>query len=225
MYWASHQEHHKYTLHPPDDQEVTLPANLTLKAFQNTAVVNPWNFILHLKYTIRVARGRIEGRWEERLFPVGAVHQRRRLFGWARVVLFGHLLIAAVSLYFGLWLVPLLVTVAPFYGGLLYYCCIVTQHSGLQDNVPDFRLCTRSIKVNPVLQFLYWHMNYHIEHHMYAAVPCYNLGRLSREIKDDLPTPPVSLIAALKEIIGITLIQNVNPTWQHVVQLPTRHAK
>ena len=44
---------------------------------------------------------------------------------------------------------------------------------GLQDYVPDFRLCYRRFLVNPVVRFLYWHMNFHIEHHMYAAVPCY----------------------------------------------------
>ena len=30
-------------------------------------------------------------------------------------------------------------------------------------------------------------MNWHIEHHMYAGVPCYNLGKLYEEIKDDMP--------------------------------------
>ena len=29
MFWASHQEHHKFTLHPPDDLEVVLPIKLT----------------------------------------------------------------------------------------------------------------------------------------------------------------------------------------------------
>ena len=28
------------------------------------------------------------------------------------------------------------------------------------------------------MRFWYWHMNFHIEHHMYAAVPCYNLEKL-----------------------------------------------
>ena len=32
-FWTSHAEHHKYTLHPPDDLEVVLPAKLTLKNF------------------------------------------------------------------------------------------------------------------------------------------------------------------------------------------------
>ena len=30
-FWASHTEHHKYTLHPPDDGEVVLPVYLTLR--------------------------------------------------------------------------------------------------------------------------------------------------------------------------------------------------
>ena len=41
-----------------------------------------------------------------------------------------------------------------------------------------------------VVRFLYWHMNYHIEHHMYAAVPCYRLGRLHRAIRHELPPLP-----------------------------------
>ena len=28
-FWASHSEHHKYTLHPPDDYEVVFPVKLT----------------------------------------------------------------------------------------------------------------------------------------------------------------------------------------------------
>jgi fatty acid desaturase len=32
LFWASHQEHHKYTLHPPDDLEVVLPQKLSLSA-------------------------------------------------------------------------------------------------------------------------------------------------------------------------------------------------
>ena len=34
-FWTSHAEHHKYTLHPPDDLEVVLPAKLTLKNAQD----------------------------------------------------------------------------------------------------------------------------------------------------------------------------------------------
>ena len=59
----------------------------------------------------------------------------------------------------------------------------------LQDDVPDFCLCTRTVLLNPFVRFLYWHVNYHIEHHMYAAVLCSNLGKLHQAIKRDTPKP------------------------------------
>ncbi len=222
LFWASHQEHHKYTLHPPDDLEVVLPINLTLTAFLKNAVVNPWEFYGRLKGAIRLSFGRLEGDWENALFPASAVELRHSLFNWARIHLVGHLLIVGLSLLFGLWQVPVLVTLAPFYGGCLQYLCNNTQHTGLMDNVPDFRLCCRTIILNPFVRFLYWHMNYHTEHHMYAAVPCYNLRKLHEQIESDLPHCPVGLLATWKEIFAILKKQRADPTYQSVAELPAR---
>lgn len=220
MFWASHQEHHKYTLHPPDDLEVVLPQKLTVASFLKFALVNPWDFVFRFMIVWRLCFGRIEGRWETILFPDGQDAQRRGLFRWARIILLGHWLIVAVSLYMGWWMLPVVLTFAPFYGGLLQYVCNSTQHVGLQDNVPDFRLCTRTFLTNPFLQFLYWHMNFHIEHHMYAAVPCYNLARLHQTIKADLPHCPATLVAAWQEIIPILQRQRADPQYEYVVELP-----
>jgi fatty acid desaturase len=220
LFWASHQEHHKYTLHPPDDLEVVLPVELTLQSFLKSAVVNPWGFYGRLKGVIRLSRGRLEGEWEHALFPASDPAKRQRLFNWARTLLVGHVLLTGVSLYFGLWLLPVLITLAPFYGGWLLYLCNNTQHVGLQDNVPDFRLCTRTIILNPFVQFLYWHMNFHIEHHMYAAVPCYHLAQLHEAIRHDLPPSPVGLYATWKEIIAILRRQKSDPAYQYVPPLP-----
>ncbi len=224
LFWASHQEHHKYTLHPPDDLEVVLPVELTLKSFLKTAVVNPWGLYNRLKGVIRLSFGKLEGEWEHALFPPEAPEKRRDLFNWARTLLIGHALLTGLSLYFGFWLAPVLITLAPFYGGWLLYLCNNTQHVGLQDYVPDFRLCTRTIILHPFVRFLYWHMNFHTEHHMYAAVPCYNLGKLHQEIKSDLPHCPVSLFATWKEIIAILRKQKEEPAYQYVPELPTRAA-
>jgi fatty acid desaturase len=225
LFWASHQEHHKYTLHPPDDLEVVLPIQLTLKDFLKSAVVNPWDFYGRLKASLRLSFGRLEGEWENALFAAPEKSElRRSLFNWARFHLLGHTLLTAVSLYFGLWLVPVLVTLAPFYGGWLLFLCNNTQHIGLQDNVPDFRLCTRTIYLNPFVRFLYWQMNYHTEHHMYAAVPCYNLAKLHAAIRDDLPHCPSGLVETWKEIIAILKKQQLDPTYQYVAELPGRGA-
>ena len=100
LFWASHQEHHKYTLHPPDDMEVILPVNLSLAGFLKSALVNPWEFYIRLKGMVRLSLGRLEGEWENVLFPPTAVAQRRALFTWARFVLVGHALIAAARALF-----------------------------------------------------------------------------------------------------------------------------
>ncbi|MEM7029941.1 MAG: fatty acid desaturase, partial [Chloroflexota bacterium] len=102
----------------------------------------------------------------------------------------------------------------------LLYLCNNTQHVGLQDDVADFRLCTRTIILNPVVRFLYWHMNYHIEHHMYASVPCYNLHKLHELIKHDLPPAPVGLYATWMHIIEVVKKQNIDPDYQYVPELP-----
>ena len=56
------------------------------------------------------------------------------------------------------------------------------MHMGLRSNVADFRKNTRSIKLDPLSGFFYWHMNWHAEHHMYAGVPCYHLKKLREAI-------------------------------------------
>ena len=67
-------------------------------------------------------------------------------------------------------------------------------------------------------------MNYHIEHHMYAAVPCYNLKKLHRVIEHELPPCPHGLIATWKEIAAIQKLQSQDPTYQHVAPLPESNA-
>ena len=220
MFWTSHKEHHKFTLHPPDDLEVVLPTTITLNSFLKAAVVNPWGLYGRIKGVVRLASGRLEGEWENMLFPPEDMEKRRRLFNWARILLGGHLLLTVVSLAFGFWLLPVLITLAPFYGGWLLFLCNSTQHVGLTDNIPDYRLCTRTIILNPFVRFLYWHMNFHIEHHMYAAVPCYKLGRLHAAILDDLPPSPVGLVATWQEINSIQKKQKEDPSYQHLPDAP-----
>jgi fatty acid desaturase len=118
-----------------------------------------------------------------------------------------------------------LVTFAPFYAGWLNFLCGFTQHVGLQPNVPDFRLCCRTVIMNPLCRFLYWYMNYHVEHHMYAAVPCYNLARLRQAIADDLPPAYPSLLAAWREMLAIIRKQRDDPDYFFVPPLPEGRVK
>lgn len=220
QFWASHTAHHKYTLHPPDDLEVVLPTRISLATFIRLAVVDLPGIVLTARQFGRWSVGRVRGEWESHLFPASDPAARRRLFTWARILVLGHGAIIAASLALGWWALPLVTTLSRFYAGGLQYLCNAAQHVGLQDNVADFRLSTRTIILNPVLRFLYWHMNFHIEHHMYAAVPCYRLGRLHRLIRRDLPPSPRGLLATWRGIGEILRRQQVEPGYQFRARLP-----
>ncbi len=219
-FWASHQAHHRYTLHPPDDLEVVLPRELTLRSYLSFALVNPRGFALRLKSVIRLSFGYIDSEWEQALFPPEATEQRRALFNWARLLLIGHGAIVIASLAMGLPMLLVLVTLAPFYGGGFQFLLNEAQHIGLSDEVSDYRLNTRTILLNPMLGFLYWQMNYHIEHHMYAAVPFYNLAELHELVKADTPQPTRGVIGTWRQIIAILRRQGREPGYQFVPELP-----
>ena len=62
---------------------------------------------------------------------------------------------------------------------------------------------------------------YHTEHHMYAAVPCYNLGRLHRLISPDLPPCPRGLVATWRQIVAVLRRQRIDPAYCYVAPLPS----
>jgi fatty acid desaturase len=88
-------------------------------------------------------------------------------------------------------------------GGWLMPVYGLTQHAGLQENVLDHRLNCRTVYMNRVHRFLYWNMNYHVEHHMFPMVPYHALPLLHKEVKDDCPVPYNGIIEAFREIIPL----------------------
>jgi len=101
---------------------------------------------------------------------------------------------------------PLLLFVVPnLYGSWLMPVYGYTQHAGLAENVLDHRMNCRTVYMNPIHRFLYWNMNYHVEHHMFPLVPYHNLPRLHAIVKDDMPTPYSSLLDAWREIVPAVL--------------------
>ena len=108
---------------------------------------------------------------------------------------------------------PALLFFFPWYWGNFVELFNQTQHIGLPEDIKDHRYTTRSVKFNPIFSFLYWHMEYHVEHHMFPSVPSYNLHRLSKLIKDQLPSPNTSLFNAYKEIIPAIIKQHTDNTY------------
>ncbi|MEY2400416.1 MAG: hypothetical protein QOJ08_527 [Ilumatobacteraceae bacterium] len=108
------------------------------------------------------------------------------------------------------------------YGAWHHLVTGLTQHGGLADDVTDHRLNSRTVYMNPFSRFVYWNMNYHVEHHMFPMVPFHALPALHAEIKDDLPAPAPSIGAAFSEFIPVLLRQRKDPSHYIKRQLPDR---
>jgi fatty acid desaturase len=107
-----------------------------------------------------------------------------------------------------------------FYGAWLMVVFGLTQHAGLAENVLDHRLNSRTVYMNPVFRFLYWNMNYHVEHHMFPMVPNYNLPALHAELKADMPKPYNGILGAYREIIPALWKQTKDPAYFVRRELP-----
>jgi fatty acid desaturase len=105
-------------------------------------------------------------------------------------------------------------------GGWFVLYVGATQHLCLAENVLDHRLNCRTVYMNPVTRYLYWNMNYHVEHHMFPMVPYHALPKLHEAIKHDLPTPYPNMLAAYREIIPGLLRQMRDPEFYYRRDLP-----
>jgi fatty acid desaturase len=121
--------------------------------------------------------------------------------------------------WLALW--PLLFIGLPtFYGAWLYVFFGLTQHAALPENVLDHRLNCRTIYMNRLFRFLYWNMNYHVEHHMFPMVPYHALPRLHEIVKSDCPPAYLSTWAAYREMIPAILRQRRDPSYYIERPLP-----
>jgi fatty acid desaturase len=231
-YKVSHTYHHLYTLHPRGDREVVLPNNpslhplfllqlFTVNLVGTRGEPYSWPIVQTVAATAKLAfSGRFSKEWLEAVYA-GNGDARKKSINWARLILLFHCAVIAVSIVFRLWPLPLIVTFAPFIANWMRYFVGVPMHTGLKDNVNDFRLCVRTITLDPFSQFLYWRMNWHLEHHMFAAVPCYNLKQLHKAVAADMPEPR-TLIGAWREMRRTWKKQQENPGFQFDTPLPGR---
>ena len=131
-----------------------------------------------------------------------------------------YVLVALISIWS--WsLLPLMIIGLPrAYGIWLLLVMGLPQHLGLAEDVLDYRINSRTVLMNPILRFIYWNMNYHIEHHMYPMVPYHALPKLREVVKHDLPAPNPSLWNAWSEIIPCVRRQLRDPRHFIRPQLP-----
>ena len=235
-YAASHTYHHRYTLHPEGDREVLLPihpnvgATFLLQMFTFNLITQPGRtfgkggLLSAIWLTILAAFGKTgssdipANEWLEAIHSDQS-EQKFASIRWSQIQLGFHIFVLVLAVSTGLWVLPFIITIPSYTANWLSYFLGLTQHCGLRQNTTDFRKNTRSIRLPKFLEYLYWHMNWHTEHHMYAGVPCYNLRNLADEIKKDMPEPK-SLFEAWKEMLDTWQTQKSDPTYAFDTLVP-----
>ncbi len=227
-YRQSHAIHHQATCHAEFDGEVLLPVKFSLKHWQVWLGLLAWNprtTWLRLNMVWQHANGRLTGDWYEHVLPVTDPALRRRHRNWARILIAGHVTLAIIFVATGLGFLVVVFTLGTFYCSWLGFLTGVPQHYGLNSDVPDFRLNTRTYTCSWLPAFYYWNMQYHLEHHMYPAVPFYNLPALRQAIEDDLPPAAHGLFATWRELMLIKERIRTNPDFEVEFDLPNAIVK
>lgn len=212
----SHARHHTDTLIVGRDPEIAVkrPPNIPLLLLSFVAGEHVCKAIASM---LRHAFGRLTS--DEREFIPDSAHPK--VFLTARIWLMIHISSITISLALQSWLPVLLVGALPtIYGAWLARLFDLTQHAGLAEDVLDHRLNSRTVIMNPLFRFVYWNMNYHVEHHMFPMVPYYALPKLHEMMKHDTPAPYPNLWAAYREIIPAVLRQVKDPYYHIQRVLP-----
>lgn len=218
----SHARHHTDTSIVGRDPEIAWmhPIKLGLKAL---AYVGLWDVWGSLKTLLQNAAGRLSA--DERAYIPESEIPKAVFWARVHVGIYASTLAVALGMLIsgsgGLSLVPFLLIGGPrIYGCWHMVMTGLLQHGGLAEDVLDHRLNSRTLYLNPISRWIYWNMNYHVEHHMFPMVPYYALPKLHEVLKHDLPPANTSLWDGYREMIMAVMRQRREPGYAFVKELP-----
>jgi fatty acid desaturase len=176
-YGASHREHHR---HAGTENDPDLPN-------YRSYPVSKASFRRKLKRDLTGQTGLIlirmlfGGQGRNLMLREGEKTNSERKGLLVNLLMFSVMLAAGVGAFYLLWVLAYL-----FIYPLIARIRQVAEHG----NVPDLydldpRLNTRTTYANPLERLLFCpnHVNYHLEHHLLASVPCHRLPELHRVLK------------------------------------------
>jgi len=198
----THTRHHTDTLIVGRDPEIAVmrPARLARILLNFFGLVDvPTSFRLMFLHAV--------GRLTPDEADVVPEQEQPRVYRKARIWLLIYAATLAAAVLSGS-IVPFLLIGGPrVYATFMHLVYALTQHAGMGEDVLDHRLNTRTVRMCWFNRFLYWNMNYHVEHHMYPLVPYHRLPELHEEIQHELAAVYPSIWAAYKELVPAILRQ------------------
>ena len=211
----SHARHHTDTIIVGRDPEIAVmrPPDLVRVVLNVFGIVDAYYGMTDM---VRNTSGRLSAA-EKSFIPEMEWHKVIRI---ARTWTAIYAATIALSIYLGSILPLMLIGLPRLYGAWHMVMCGLLQHGGLAENVTDHRLNSRTVLMNPISRFIYWNMNYHVEHHMFPMVPFHAISRLHALIRHDLPAPTPSIVAGYREMIPAFLRQLRNEDFFLKRELP-----
>lgn len=211
----SHTRHHSDTIIVGRDPEIAVPRPPDVKGLIQSIFALP----TYPRYFQRLVTHSFARMTEDEKQFIPAT-EFGKIFAKARIHLAIYAGVVALAVTSQSILPLMFVGLPHLFGTWLMLIYGHTQHTGLAENVLDHRLNCRTVRMNRLNRFLYWNMNYHIEHHMYPLVPYHSLPELHEMVKDDCPEPYPGLWEAWKEIIPTVLRQVKDPAYHVKRRLP-----
>ena len=211
----SHARHHSDTIVVGRDPEIAVPRPPDVKSI----IMSFFNLRVYPKFFGHILLHSI-GRMSADEKTYIPQMEFPKVYSRARVYVAVYAVVIALSVYTRSILPLMFVGFANLFGTWLLVTYGLTQHAGLAENVLDHRLNCRTVYMNPIHRYLYWNMNYHVEHHMFPLVPYHALPKLHAAVKDDCPTPYPSLFSAWREIAPTILRQVKDPAYHIKRRLP-----
>jgi MocE subfamily Rieske [2Fe-2S] domain protein len=202
----SHTRHHSDTIIVGRDPEIAVPRPPNLRRM----ALGIFNVGVYQKYFTQILNHTV-GRMlpEEKTYIPGS--EFPKIYFKARIHLLIYVSVLALAISTRSILPLMFVGLTNIFGTWLMLVYGYTQHAGLAENVLDHRLNCRTVYMHPIHRYLYWNMNYHVEHHMFPLVPYHALPRLHALVQHDMPTPYGSIAEAFREIIPTVLRQVKDP--------------
>jgi MocE subfamily Rieske [2Fe-2S] domain protein len=216
----SHNRHHSDTIIVGRDPEIQIPRPPNIRALV-LSLCAVGGYRTYFPSLFRHAMGKMTG--AERTFIPES--EFPKVYRNSRICLAIYGVVIASAIIWQSWIPIFLFVLPQFFGTWLMIIHNTPQHAGLAENVLDHRLNCRTVYMNPISRFIYWNMNYHVEHHMFPLVPYHALPKLHAAIKDDCPPPYPTILAAWRELLPAILRQVTDPASYVKRRLPPPRAR
>lgn len=192
-----HFTHHRYTNLPDKDPEL-------VGYNEQSDAYSPFSFLWRISCIpywlrrvgrlFRVASGNlvIEQYMNEKEQNTIIREARWHLLGYALLAVVSIALESAFLLVY--WLAPMILM------KWSHEIQNIVEHNGLP-KVDNVLANTRTIHTHPFMHWVAWNMQYHCDHHLFAAVPFYNLPALHEELKDKIENVAPNYRSALRDAI------------------------